>query len=249
VHADAALVAAKRLLRDVLAETGVARPDDLAAVRACAVGVIEQMRDDTLRRAVAPVLAAGGEPPALAPAEADGAGAANAEGWTHQQARTRVSPLEDTRLPPTVERTLVAERDLLLARALQLPGVGNGAGRGVVGVVGAGHVAGIAREWAEARSPAGYARAAEYSLPVPEDALPPGSAVGALPSAMLAAGIALLAVRRPRVLATLAAGAAGTVGLAAAMGAAGVRNAGRAIDRLNKADEQLRANALLGTPS
>jgi hypothetical protein len=112
-------------------------------------------------------------------------------------------------------------------------------------VVGAGHVAGIAAEWATARSPDGYARAAEYALPQPADAPPPGVAA-ALPRAALAAGAALLAVRRPGLFAKLLAASAGASGMLAAVGAASVRQAARAIERVHAADAQLRSKALLG---
>lgn len=232
-HADSALLAARRLIRDALADSGSARPDDLAAVRSCAVAVVERMRDDELRRAAPAVLAVGGEPAALPPKADSG----------------YVSPLavSASRMPPAMHRTLVAERDLLLARALQLPGVG--AGGVTVGVVGAGHVAGIAAEWSTARSPDGYARAAEYAAPVPADAAAPGAAA-ALPSAVVAATVALLAVRRPRLLAKLSVFVAGAGATGAAVGAAGVRNAARAIERVHAADEQLRAQRLLSdTPA
>ena len=236
-RASAALLAAKRLLRDALADSGGGvSPDDLAAVRACAVGIIEATRDNELRRAVPAVLAAGGEPPALPAAAALSGGGDDALG---------LFGMSPDKLPSAMSRTLIAERDLLLARALQLPSAGEGQARATVGIVGAGHLAGIAAEWATARSPDGYARAAEYALPMPADAEAPGVAA-ALPRAAAAAGAAWLAVRRPRLFTKLVGAGAGASAMLAAVGAASVRQAARAIERVHAADEQLRENALLG---
>jgi hypothetical protein len=105
-------------------------------------------------------------------------------------------------------------------------------------------VAGIAAEWGAARSPGGYARAAEYASRVPADVPPPAGA-DALPTAVLVASAAMLAVRHPRLMAKVAAAAAGVAATGAAVGAAGVRNAARVIERIHAADEQLRAQQLL----
>ena len=64
-----------------------------------------------------------------------------------------------------------------------------------------------------------------------------------LDAAQLPAGAAVLAVRRPSLVAKLAAAGAGAGGVLAAVGAAGVRKVARAIEPLHAADAQLAAQA------
>jgi pheromone shutdown protein TraB len=247
VSPEAALAAAKRLLRDATAAEASVRASgvsvaDLREVRACASAVVEHARERELRAAAADAAAAGGTPPGVALERAR-------EGVADDVAALRDSGESSIArgLPPSaaaaVQRTLVAERDLILARAMQLPlsggAGGGGGGRVVVGVVGAGHVPGICREWRGARSPEAYARAQDALTARPSE-LPPPGAGATLAKAALAAGGGALALARPRGALKLAAfvGCVGALGCAG--GAAAVRAAARALDALQRADVALR---------
>jgi pheromone shutdown protein TraB len=254
VSPEAALEAAKRLLRDATGAAPRVAVEDLRAVRACAAAVVEHARERELRAAAADARAAGGTPPGVALERQrthDGqAGDSSSRDASAAKEAEEDAALDATSsiargLPPpaaaAVQRTLVAERDLILARAMQLPlqhDSGTG-GRVVVGVVGAGHVRGICREWRGARSPEAYARAQEALVARPAEVPPPGA--GAFfTKAALAAGGGALALARPRGALKLAAfvGMMGAFGCAG--GAAGVRAAGRALTALDAADAALR---------
>jgi threonine dehydrogenase-like Zn-dependent dehydrogenase len=112
----------------------------------------------------------------------------------------------------------------------------------MIGVVGAGHLPGIAREWPTVGSPESVRRAAEYVSPPPADAPDTPrqrSAMQTATTAVLAATGLALALRRPK----LALGVSGfvfgasAVGLAAA--AAGVRKVERCIAAIDVASRKL----------
>lgn len=118
------LPAAKRVIAAAAAGRAV-NPADLAVARACFLTVVEASRDAAMGGA--------GDAPPDAPQGAGDAGAARAKSvlpdW--RQLKTIGGPQLDV-----VYRTVVAERDLILARSLQMA-----AAPVVVGVVGAGHSA------------------------------------------------------------------------------------------------------------
>lgn len=146
-----------------------------------------------------------------------------------------------TGMPPAaaaaVRATLVDERDFILARSLQL----RPAAARVLGVVGAAHVRGIEREWAAVRGPAADARAAAYERPMPEELRARGGTGGE--RAVAAAGLAtaaLLAARRPGLVARLGGFVAGATAVSFAVAAAGVRRLEAAMGALAAADAELR---------
>jgi len=146
-----------------------------------------------------------------------------------------------TGMPPAaaaaVRATLVDERDFILARSLQL----RPAAARVLGVVGAAHVRGIEREWAAVRGPAADARAAAYERPMPEELRARGGMGGE--RAVAAVGLAtaaLLAARRPGLVARLGGFVAGATAVSFAVAAAGVRRLEAAMGALAAADAELR---------
>lgn len=197
--------AARRLLRDAV-QGGPVQPDDLAIVRQCFSSVVELTRE----RALVP--------------------ATDQESLLELDlARSGLAP----HAADAVHQTLVAERDLILTRSLQLrPGT-------TVGVVGAGHVRGIAREWQNARSPEAYARAKEYELPVPSDAPPSSNWTGSVGQVAMVGGGALLAVRRPRLALRLAGFTAGLTAFGLATAAQAVRHMKSALDAVDSASRLL----------
>ena len=199
------LQSARRLMRDAM-RGGPVQPDDLGSVRHCFGRVVELTRDKALA-----------EDSATGIMEID-------------LARSGLAP----QAADAVYRTLVAERDLLLARSLQMrPG-------SVVGIVGAGHVRGIAREWATARSPEQYAIAQEYEQPWPCDVPRSFPWASMLTQSLVAGSGLLLAVRRPRLAVRLAGLSAGMTSVALAAAAQGVRQlktALAAVERASKVNE------------
>lgn len=197
--------------------------EDLEAYRACRALAQELDREYELIAAAPAVRDAGGvAPPAVAAVKSS----------------RDAGPLHIS----TAGRTVFAERELLFARALQQP---SAPGRDVLGVFYAGHVGGIARVWADARSPEADALAAEYMLPTPSDAatsaqsrmrltaLTPVAALGA-------AGLAarkLAKSARPLRNAALACAA----GVAVPVAAYGL--ASRALGALVEADKRLRSKS------
>ena len=156
---------------------GRVRYENLAAVRGCKNAIVQTVRDVKLIGAAPAVRAAGGvAPPAVATVTAS-----RDPGSGHNS---------------VAARTKNTERELLFARALQSPSAPGG---DVVGIFDAGHMAGIARAWAGARSPEADALAAEYLRPVPSDAATAESYIRApaLPVvATLGVGAAAVAARK-----------------------------------------------------
>jgi hypothetical protein len=138
-----------------------------------------------------------------------------------------------------VYRTLVAERDLLLARSLQMrPG-------SVVGIVGAGHVRGIAREWATARSPEQYAIAQEYEQMWPADVPRSFPWASTLTQSLFAGSGLLLAVRRPRLAVKLAGLSAGMTTVAVVAAAQGVRTLKTALAAVESASTAIESDGIV----
>lgn len=227
---------------------------DLATARSCAAALVEAGREAALAGAVtAPPPAVGGYDEASSPA----AGrltptlpvAAAVAGLP--AALRRLVLLDDGvdgeegGAPAAVRLTLVTERDLVLARSLQLAAaraaaLGGGRDVVVVGIVGAGHLAGIRRVWADARSPRGYAVAAEAERPWPADVAAARVTAPAVSLAVVgSAALAALALRRPRAALRAAAGVGvavtGAVVIGTAAGAHAVRLLGRALAAIDAA--------------
>jgi hypothetical protein len=183
---EATLAAAKRLFEAGLTgkgarDAGAAAPldvVDLLAVRSCGRAMVEKFRKAALAGDAGWLQAAEAE--ALAGAH----GAAGAAGAARSAA--------------AMEKVIVDERDVILTRALWLAAEEAGPSP-VVGVVGAGHVAGIRRLWPRGGDAALAARAREYAQ------LPPGAGPpGALSAAATAGALGFIAWRRPRAAAAFA---------------------------------------------
>jgi len=165
--------AARRLIVEA-AVFGAVRSENLLAVRACMTSSKDIHRDVDAIMAAPAVSAAGGTPPLVAAAAA----------------RSRDPGEFNT---SAMMRTVYGERELLFARALQAPSNG----RDVVGVFSSGHMAGIARAWAGARSAESDALSAEFMRPVPSGAAPSHVSFPTSTAVSAAAlGVAGLALRR-----------------------------------------------------
>mmetsp|Transcript_47653 Transcript_47653/g.90953 ORF Transcript_47653/g.90953 Transcript_47653/m.90953 type:complete len:405 (-) Transcript_47653:434-1648(-) len=108
-----------------------------------------------------------------------------------------------------LQRVVVEERDLLLARAMQRSDA-----KCLVGVVGLGHLPGICRVWTEACTPTNHLKAAEYFLPIPADVVPFSNAEkwGQYAAASIGVtGTFLLCRHRPSIAAGLSVFGAGLV--------------------------------------
>lgn len=205
---ETVLQAARRLVRDA-ARGGPVLTDDLGIVRHCVGRVVELTRSKAL-------------------VEGSGTGVMELD-----IAKSGLAP----QAADAVYRTLVAERDLLLARSLQMrPG-------SVVGVVGAGHVRGIAREWATARSPEAYAAAQEFEQPWPADVPHTFPWASTLTQSLFAGSGLLLAARRPRLAVRLAGLSAGVATVALAAAAQGVRQLKTALSAVEAASKAMESDS------
>lgn len=177
------LAAAKRLFQDGMDSSASIRPADILTVRECGNSLVETFRqralkgDDTWMQRLEQEQVAGAK------------GAAGME-----------------RSNTAMQKVIVDERDLILARRLWEAGQEAGT-QPVVGVVGAGHIRGIARNWERAGYPETGELVSKYlQMPKQEEASP------YLTGAVTVAVLGTIAYRRPKALAVFA----GMVALATA---------------------------------
>ncbi|EFN57831.1 hypothetical protein CHLNCDRAFT_143259 [Chlorella variabilis] len=176
---DVVLAAARRIFQDGMDTAGSIKPADVLTVRECGNSLVETFRQRAVK----------GDSTWMQRLEEEQvAGAKGVAGMERSNTAMR--------------KVIVDERDLILARRLWEAGLEAGS-QPVVGVVGAGHIKGITRHWAEAGEPATEERVQRY-LQAPQDEA--GS-----PWLTAAAGAAVLgtiAYRRPRAAAMFAGGVA-----------------------------------------
>lgn len=166
---NAVLAAAQRLLRDGLDPKAPISPADVLEVRGCGTTLVETFR----RRALA------GDDDWMKSLEVEPL--AGAKGVLGAQ-RSRQA----------MQKVIIDERDCILAEKIWEAGREAGQ-QGVVAVLGAGHVRGIQRHWAEAGTPEMHAQVEEYMRPPRGEGTP--SALGV---AFTGGVVGYIAYRRPK---------------------------------------------------
>ncbi|KAI7842179.1 hypothetical protein COHA_004200 [Chlorella ohadii] len=169
------LSAAKRLFQDGMDSSASIRPVDILTVRQCGNSLVETFRQRALK---------------------------GDDTWMQRLEREQVAGAKGAagmeRSNTAMQKVIVDERDLILARRLWEAGQEAGT-QPVVGVVGAGHIRGIARDWARAGDPETEELVNKYlQVPKQDEASP------YLTGAVTAAVLGTIAYRRPKALAIFA---------------------------------------------